>query len=121
MYFYLKVLPKINFTQQPCENFREYSCGGWLQTNDLPAYMSSWSLKKRIQQDRKCIECILYVLKYYIIPLNKTLKCKLYLFTLFRKNKDQEHGRYAEKRCQFHLVELEDEAFLRIVHEPGQY
>lgn len=48
-----EVLPKINFTQQPCENFREYSCGGWLQTNDLPAYMSSWSLKKRIQQDQK--------------------------------------------------------------------
>ncbi|KAL5240909.1 hypothetical protein ACI65C_008319 [Semiaphis heraclei] len=48
-----EVLPKINFTQHPCENFREYSCGGWLQTNDLPAYMSSWSLKKRIQQDEK--------------------------------------------------------------------
>lgn len=48
-----EVLPKINFTQSPCDNFRGYACGGWLQTNDLPAYMSSWSLKKRIQQEQK--------------------------------------------------------------------
>lgn len=40
---------------------------------------------------------------------------------MFRKNKDQEHGCYVTERRQFQLVELEDEAFLRVVHEPGQY
>ncbi|XP_050523842.1 protein gone early-like [Daktulosphaira vitifoliae] len=48
-----EILPKINFTYSPCKDFREYACGGWFQANDLPPYMSSWSLKKRIQQDQK--------------------------------------------------------------------
>lgn len=40
---------------------------------------------------------------------------------MFRKNKDQRHGRHAAERGQYQFVKLEDEAFLRIVHEPGQY
>ncbi|XP_050441073.1 endothelin-converting enzyme 2-like [Adelges cooleyi] len=48
-----EVLPKINFTYSVCRDYREFSCGGWLHSNDLPPYMSSWSLKKRIQQDQK--------------------------------------------------------------------
>lgn len=58
--FCSKVLPKINFNQSPCEDFKDYACGGWLQTNDLPAYMSTWSLKKRIQQERKCTSFIYF-------------------------------------------------------------
>ncbi|VVC34754.1 Peptidase M13, C-terminal domain,Peptidase M13,Peptidase M13, N-terminal domain [Cinara cedri] len=48
-----EVLPKMNLTVSPCTNFKGYACDGWLETNSLPAYMSTWSLKKRIQQEQK--------------------------------------------------------------------
>src|SRR6185437_9751233 len=35
----------------PCENFYEYSCGGWQKKNPIPPDQTSWSVYGKLYQD----------------------------------------------------------------------
>ena len=38
-------------TADPCADFYQYSCGGWMRANPIPADQSSWSVYAKLAQD----------------------------------------------------------------------
>lgn len=34
----------LDVTIDPCDNFYEFSCGGWIKKNPAPRYYKSWTL-----------------------------------------------------------------------------
>lgn len=53
------LLQNMNQSADPCDDFWEYSCGGWLDRTEIPASMESvgvdWELDQRIHRDVRSI------------------------------------------------------------------
>ncbi|XP_039296452.1 endothelin-converting enzyme 2 isoform X4 [Nilaparvata lugens] len=46
-----EILPKMNFDVQPCENFRNFSCGSWMKTEQIPKSRGEWGLEQKLIYD----------------------------------------------------------------------
>lgn len=44
----LKIYQSLNTSIDPCEDFYEYSCGGWIEKNQIPAAMNRWGVLNSI-------------------------------------------------------------------------
>jgi len=44
-------LASMDKTADPCVNFYQYSCGGWMKNNPIPADQTSWSVYGKLYQD----------------------------------------------------------------------
>ncbi len=45
----------LNKTVDPCTDFFEFSCGGWVKNNPIPPDQSSWSVYSKLQQENQLI------------------------------------------------------------------
>src|ERR1700746_4057023 len=53
-------LPVLNLSSMdksvdPCVDFFEYSCGGWIKKNPIPPHQTSWSVYSKLEDDNKLI------------------------------------------------------------------
>lgn len=46
---WLQILPRMNPNVSACDEFREFACGQWFQTQQLPVGRSEWSLKRQLE------------------------------------------------------------------------
>ena len=46
-------LNSMDKTADPCEDFYQYSCGGWMKNNPVPADQASWSVYGKLHQDNQ--------------------------------------------------------------------
>src|SRR5436309_13533407 len=54
------LLPVLNVSSidksiDPCVDFFEYSCGGWIKKNPIPPDQTSWSVYSKLEHDNKLI------------------------------------------------------------------
>ncbi|XP_075237037.1 endothelin-converting enzyme homolog [Lycorma delicatula] len=60
-----EVLPKMNLSIEPCEDFRSFTCGSWLTSTPMPKTRSEWGLKRKLQYDyRERIRHLITTLPY---------------------------------------------------------
>jgi len=46
-------LKSMDLTAKPCEDFYQYTCGGWLKNNPIPADKSRWDVYAKLAQDNR--------------------------------------------------------------------
>jgi endothelin-converting enzyme/putative endopeptidase len=46
-------LNSMDKTADPCEDFYQYSCGGWMKNNPIPADQASWSVYGKLHEDNQ--------------------------------------------------------------------
>jgi len=44
-------IPSMDKTADPCADFYQYSCGGWMKNNPIPADQAAWSVYGKLHQD----------------------------------------------------------------------
>ena len=46
-------VPSMDRTQDPCTNFYQYSCGGWIKKNPIPPDQARWDVYSKLDNDNK--------------------------------------------------------------------
>lgn len=50
-----EVIRALDETQNPCEDFYEFACGGWLRNNPIPEGKSTWGIFSKIELQNQLI------------------------------------------------------------------
>ncbi|PZC81626.1 hypothetical protein B5X24_HaOG212332 [Helicoverpa armigera] len=73
-----EVIRALDETQDPCEDFYEFACGGWIKNNPIPEGKSSWGIFSKIELQNQLI--IRYALEKVNIsnPADAEAKARIY-------------------------------------------
>jgi len=88
------IIRSMDTSVPPCENFYEFSCGGWVKDNPIPDTASSWGrfniLRNKLNQDVRSKNFEIkpaYISKVYsYFTLKRDCNCSLFLTQEFWKN-----------------------------------
>ena len=47
------IINSADFTVDPCEDFYQFACGGWIKSNPIPDGKSSWNTFKKLWQNNQ--------------------------------------------------------------------
>lgn len=92
----LQILAGLNESSQPCQDFWEFGCGGWLGKNPIPKSKASWSSEQ--QEQYKCkIHLFLSLCTYSLFCLES--KVMLQHFIPMPTQESHPHGALFTLQC----------------------
>ena len=73
-----EIIKTADFTVDPCQDFYQFACGGWIRSNPIPDGKSSWNTFKLLWQNNqntmRSVRDLNFILYYIICETENALK-----------------------------------------------